>query len=286
MIKKYFFSMMLVIFFFIIEKGQAQTDTVKYGWTHSLVSGLNLTQVSFINWQQGGDNSLAFAFGIIGSSINDQRTTNWATNYKFAYGEAELSDKGVRKTDDYIDIQTVFTYKLEQYINPYGSISFKSQFGPGYKYNNDSANTRTAVSAFMDPGYLVEAVGLGFQPIKQLKTRVGLALKETFTNQYNIYSDDPATPAVEKTKVEGGVEWVTEAEIQLDDNILYKSKLEVFAPFKTFTVMTARWDNSIVAKVSKYINVNFGFLAIQDPVVTLRTQIKEGLALGLTYSVF
>ncbi len=283
--KKYFVVGVMLTFLFI-SNAKAQTDTIKYGWKHALVSSLNLTQVSFIDWAQGGDNSLAYTFGVDGSSINDQPTTNWATTYKFAFGEAELSDKGVRKTDDNIDIQSVLTYKFEQYINPYASVAFKSQFVTGYKYNNDSANTKTPVSGFLDPGYLTEAIGLGIQPIKQLKTRVGLALKETFTNRFNIYSDDPKTTDVEKTKIEGGVQWITEAEVSIDDNVLFKSKLDVFAPFKTFTVMTMRWDNSVTAKVSKYINVNLGLMAINDPAVSLRTQIKEGLSLGLTYSVF
>ena len=251
-----------------------------------MVSSLNLTQVSFTNWVGGGDNSLAYNAGIDGKSVDDEVRTNWTTNYKFSFGQAELSDKGIRKTDDNIDVQSLLTYKLGVYVNPYASIAMKSQFTTGYKYNNDSANTKTAVSDLFDPAYLVEAVGLGYQPLKQFKTRLGLALKETFTRDHTIYSDDPKTAAVEKSKIEGGMEWVSEAEIPVDDNVLFKSKLEVFAPFKTFTVMTMRWDNLVIAKVSKYINVNVGLLAINDPVVSKRTQIKEGISLGLTYSVF
>ena len=282
---KYVFPWLLIVCLFVTA-ASAQKDTAKYGWTHTLISGLNLTQVSFTDWAQGGDNSLAYSLGVNGSSINDQQETNWATTYKFAFGQAELGGKGLRKTDDIIDLQSVFTYKVGQYINPFASFSFTSQFTTGYKYNNDSANAKTALSDFLDPAYLVEALGVGYQPVKQLKTRLGLALKETFTNNYNVYSDDPTTTSIEKLKVEGGVQWITEAEVPIDDNVLFKSKLDLFAPFKTFTTMTMRWDNSLTAKVSKYINVTLGLLAINDPGVTPRTQIKEGLSLGLTYSVF
>ena len=54
--------------------------------------------------------------------------------------------------------------------------------------------------------------------------RLGLALRETFTNKYNVYSDDPNTAQIEKSKIEGGLESVTELVLQLEDNILYKSQ--------------------------------------------------------------
>ena len=40
----------------------AQQDTAaapKYGWVHSLVGSLTMTQVAFTDWTQGGENALA-----------------------------------------------------------------------------------------------------------------------------------------------------------------------------------------------------------------------------------
>ena len=48
------------------ELASGDTST-NYGWSASGVVGLNLSQVAFSNWSQGGDNSIAFTiFGDFG----------------------------------------------------------------------------------------------------------------------------------------------------------------------------------------------------------------------------
>jgi hypothetical protein len=122
-------------------------------------------------------------------------------------------------------------------------------------------------------------------PIPEIKTRVGAALRETFTDKYTKWSDDPATPEIEKTRVQGGVEWVTEVNTVLDDNIFFKSKLETFAPFNQLDKWVIYNDNIIDAKVSKLISVNLTVTIRYEEFVLPRTQIREGLAIGFSYQV-
>ncbi len=261
-------------------------DTVKFGWTHSLISTLNLSQVSYSNWVAGGSNALAYNLLIDGRSIYTESQASWTTNYKFSYGEARLGDLGLRKTDDKIDLESILAYPMSEHWDPYASVTFKSQFSTSYKYADDSAHTKTGVSAFLDPGIATEALGFSYHHAASFKSRLGLALRETFTNLYTVYTDDPNTPQIEKSKIEGGFESVTEVQLELDSNILFTGKLELFAPFKTLDVITVRSDDLIEMKVNKYIVASIGIELINDKVVTPRTQIKEGIALGLTYSVF
>jgi hypothetical protein len=290
--KKFIFPVSLLALLLLVQGAFAQSDstkadTTKYGWTHSLVTSLTLSQVAYTDWAAGGVNTLALGLIASGQSMDDEKKTNWTTNYKLNYGETKLADKAIRKTDDIIDILSVFTYKLDAYINPFFSGQFTSQFTTGYKYANDSADTKTPISNFLDPGYLTEAAGVGYQPIKELKLRLGLGLKEIFTNNYPDYAKDLSDPTkVQKTLVQGGLTFAGEAEVPIDSNLLVQSKLEVFAPFKTFDKMNVRFDNTISAKISKYVSAIFGFLLVEDPIVSTRAQIKEGLALGITYTVF
>jgi len=46
-----------------------------------------------------------------------------------------------------------------------------------------------------------------------------------------------------------------------------------------------RWDNIVTAKVNKYINVSFQLQMLQDVQVTPRTQMKEMLAIGVSYAL-
>jgi len=262
---------------------QADTVEVKKTWIHNLVGGLNLTQVSFNdNWAQGGENALAYALSVIGKSANDLPKTNWTTSYKFAFGQTKLGDQGVRKTDDKIDLESNVTYKAGAYLNPYIAATLKTQFASGFDY---AAKPQTQVSNFFDPAYLTQSVGLAYQPIPQIKTRLGAALREVITSEFNTYADDPKTLAVEKTKVEGGLESVTEVSWQLQSNLLFSGKLELFDAFRNFDIIIMRSDNTLAAKISKYVTVNFNVQLIKEPPVRRgKIQAKETLAIGLSYT--
>lgn len=261
----------------------AQTDLPKPEWTHTLVSGLTVTQVSHTDWVQGGENALAYTFSIDGKSVRDVSATNWSNSYKIAYGQTRLGSKGLRKTEDKIELESVLTYKLGTAINPYASATFKSQFDDGYKYD-DVAGTKVKTSSRFDPAYLTQAVGVGYQPIEQVKTRLGAALREVLSDA-NGFADDPATATVETSNVEGGLESVTDISWKLEENLLFTSKLEMFAPFNNLDVVIVRSDNVLAAKVNQYITVNLTLQLINDANILARTQVKQTLAMGLTYTL-
>ena len=50
--------------------------------------------------------------------------------------------------------------------------------------------------------------------------------------------------------------------------------------------IVVRNDYSIVAKVNKYISTGLTFNLINDVNVSARTQMKQALSLGLTYTLF
>jgi hypothetical protein len=263
----------------------AQQDTAKapkYGWKHASVGSLTLTQVAFTDWAQGGDNALSWALALEGKSILDEERTNWATSYKFGFGQARLGDQSLRKTDDKIDLETMFTYKMGDKFNPYGSATFKTQFARGYKY--DAGGIATAVSQFFDPAYMTQTAGVVYQPFAELKTRLGAGLREIFTSEFPAYADDPSTTEIEKNRIDGGLESVTELSMKLDDNVMLSSKLELFSTFKKMDEVIMRSDNTLTAKVSKYLAVTLNVQLINEHTISPRTQVKEVLGFGFTYT--
>lgn len=281
----------IVIALFAANAGAQPADTakVKKPWTHNLVGGLNLTQVSFNdNWAQGGENALAYAMSLAGKSGNELPKTNWATSYKFAFGQTKLGSQGIRKTDDKIDVESNLTFKVGTYVNPYAAVTLKTQFAKGFDYSKKDAKTGKfqQVSKFLDPGYLTQSAGVGYQPLPQIKTRLGVALREVITSEFNIYADNPATQTIEKTKVEGGLESVTEVTWQLQSNLLFTGKVELFDAFKNFDLIIMRSDNTLAAKVSKYVTVNINVQLLKEPPVSRgKIQAKQTLAIGLSYTL-
>lgn len=261
----------------------AQTDSVVSPWTHTLVSGLTVTQVSYSDWVAGGENALAYTVTLDGKSVRDVSVTNWSNSYKIAYGQTRLGSKGLRKTEDKLELESVLTYKLGTLLNPYASATFKSQFDDGFKYD-DVLGTKAQTSGAFDPMYLTQAIGVGYQPMSEVKTRLGAALREVLSDNYG-FADDPATTAIESSKIEGGLESVTDVSWRFEENILFTSKLEMFAPFNNIDVVIVRCDNMLAATVNKYITVNLTVQLINDATVLARTQVKQSLAMGLTYTL-
>lgn len=254
----------------------------EHGWRKELVSNLNLTQTQFDNWTQGGEDAFAWQLNINGKAVHDQEKYKWDNSGKISYGQTKLADFGARKSVDEIRLESVFTYLLGVYVNPYVAASGETQFTMGYEYTEDS---KIAVSTFLDPGYFSQSAGLGYEPVKEFKTRLGFAMRETITSDFSVpYADDPETDEIEKTKVEPGLESVTDFSKTLIGNILMTSKLEFFYNFGAFNEIDVRWDNIFSAKISKYIDVNFNVKLLYDRDSSKKRQIKQALAVGLTYT--
>ena len=269
--KKLFFGM--IVLYSISFSQTEQTQTSQSAWKHTLVAGLNVTHLSFTDWAGGGENALAYTTVVDGKSIQDLETTNWSNTYKLSYGQTRLGSKPLRKTDDKIEFESVLTYKLGTTINPYVSATLKTQFDVGYKYD-DAAGTKTPLSRFWAPAYLTQSAGFGYAPIPEVKTRLGVALREV-RSKFGY---------IENNKTEGGLESITDAEWNLDTNLMLKSKLELFSAFNKIDLIIVRSDNTLAAKVSKYVSVTLNVQFVNDANVSARTQIKEVLAMGIVYT--
>ncbi len=167
-------------------------------------------------------------------------------------------------------------------MNPYIAATGKTQFIRGYEYSGDA---KIEVSNFMDPGYFTESIGVGYAPNDKIKSRLGAALKETITSDFpSPYADDPNTEKIEKTKVEIGAESTTDINFKLNEMILFTSKLELFSNLERVDEIDVNWDNLFSAKISKYISVSLNICLFYDKDINKKRQLKETLAVGLSYS--
>ncbi|MBD3181793.1 DUF3078 domain-containing protein [Candidatus Poribacteria bacterium] len=277
-----FFISVLMCFTYSLAFGQEGEEAAPPKTLHhSIVAGLSLSQVAFQDWAKGGENSVAWTTTLDGKSTYDPEKINWANTYKFAFGQTKLGSDDFRKTDDNIDLESVFTYKTGFYINPYAAATLKTQFLKGYEY--DDEGEKTAVSKFFDPAYLTQSAGVGYEPIKQVKTRLGAAVREIITGEFNSYSDDPETEDIEEIRFDAGFESVTEGEWNLRQNVILKSKLEIFVALTEPRDAAIRSDSTLAIKVSKNVNVNLNVLIVKDETLSEKTQIKESLAVGFSY---
>ncbi len=103
-------------------------------------------------------------------------------------------------------------------------------------------------------------------------------MREVVTSKYNQYSGGA------KSKTWGGGESVTDAQWEFAENMQLISRLEIFAPFQpSQRLIYVRFDNTIAAKVNEYVNVSFNVQTVYDGSVSGHMQVKQVLAIGLSY---
>lgn len=264
------------------DETEEKKDTL---WVPKGVVGINLSQVSFENWTQGGDNSISFTFfsnmGI--HYIGDPWKLR--NSLKFTYGRTKTGDEGYKTNDNEIFFESTLNRNVGWLFNPYFGITARTAVAAGFDYD---VTPSEQIVGFLDPFYLTEGIGLIYDQIPNFRSRLGLGFKQTFANQFNNrYTDDPDTPGeIENFRSETGIESVTEFEWVFLENMAYKGYLRLFGRFEDITVWDVRWDNTITAKINDYFNVNINVLIIYDVDETLRTQLKEAIQLGISYTIF
>jgi hypothetical protein len=265
-------------------RAEAGRDTTLVeGWNIDAVTSANLSQVSFENWVQGGENSLSYMAQAISNATHLAERTQWSNSLKLMFGQSRLGDQGLRKTDDEIYFESLLVYLVWEEINPYAAVTLRTQFAPGYQYPDDQE--RFQVSAFFDPAYLTQGVGMRWDPASLVTIRLGVGARQVVTSQFPGYADDPETPEVEKIRVDGGLESVATFSWPFAENMILASRLELFSAFNNIDRVIVRSDNLVSAKVNDFLSVNFNVQFVNDVTVSPKTQIKQSFALGFSYNV-
>lgn len=280
-----FYVMLFLITGFVFA--QDEPDPRMNKWTPSMVTGLNISQITFENWSKGGENSLAFS--LTGDFKLLYMSENWRfkNQFKGAFGKTKLGDDEIRTTDNEFFLETVLSYHVLGWaVNPYVSNLVRSSFADGYDYKK---TPKEKIADFFDPGYITQSIGFTYDKIEHIQTRLGVAFQETITSTDTLalkYSDDPETTGeIEKFKFETGIESVTDANFNIDENLVYNTKLRLFTRFENLDVWDVRWDNTITAKVNSWLNVNLSVILIHEVSQTLKTQFKEALQVGIVYTI-
>ncbi len=269
-----------VIFAFAEEKKDKKPV---YGWIKESIVTLNYSQSKFDNWSKGGENAWNWQAEFRAKFEKNELNYNWLTKGYLIYGNTQVGSEIAKKSSDEIRLESVYSYKMGLHVNPYISLTGLTQLTSGYEYSDTS---QVEVSNFWDPAFLTESIGFGYKHSETFRTRLGVAVKQTITRNFNSYSDDPNTSNIEKIDNSLGAESVTDLQIKFNDDIIFISMLQLFSDFTMIDEVDVRWNNLFVAKLMKYVSVSFSFDLMYDKNISPKRQLKQVLAVGLTYSIF
>jgi len=276
---------LLVMIFSMVNFLAAQdADSTLNKWTPSLLASLNLSQIAFQDWTKGGES--AFSFTVGADWVMDYKASNWSfkNQLKGEWGQSKTGYDIKKITVNNVFNETVYYYDPGWLFIPYVSNLIRTPITDGYDYSEPE---KTQIVAFFDPGYITQSIGFAYNKSEIIQTRLGLAFEESFANKFAAqYTDDEETADVEKFKFETGIESMTDLILQIDDNVVYKSKLRLFSGFNRMTVWDVAWDNTFTAEVNKWLNVNLSYILIYKASESLRTQMQEALQVGIVYNLF
>ncbi len=282
-------------------------------WTKVNKLGINFSEVAFVNWNAGGNNSIS-ALGSARFERNYKfRYIQWDNYVDLRYGLNLQEGQKLRKSDDAIRLSSTFGFQRDTISNWYysGKANFNTQFSNGYKYPNRS----TPISRFMAPGYSFLGVGTSYitkdqkfnlyiSPITQKSTYVldqELANKGAFGVQRAILDmDGNVIEPGENVFLEFGFHITNTWETQIWQNVLLDHRISLYTDYlKDFGNIDIDWELNIQLQVNKYIVTTIGTHIIYDDNVLFneeinaqgivvqpgepRVQFKQLLGVGVAY---
>ncbi|MEX0780149.1 MAG: DUF3078 domain-containing protein [Balneolales bacterium] len=271
-----------------VQNQPMENDTTY--WSKEFSAGFNFNQSTFSgNWSGGGMNSLAAGSVLLARSDYERENISFDNQLELHYGLVRQGDRGTRKANDRIFLDSKIGYRLNGDWRSYFSANFTSQFTDGFDYENDE---RTLVSGFLSPAYITTSLGFEYKPSQEFNLRIGpLSPRVTIMRNHTIQENVPknyGVPVGETTRTE----WlafqlfaVWERDFTEDLNI--RSRYQMFANYETlnFENIDHRLDVTLTANITRLINVTLSSINIYDIDQDTKIQFSTGLALGILYKV-
>jgi hypothetical protein len=248
-------------------------------FTYTVRPSVSLVQTAFRDWVGSGGNSIAWTTSLEAFARYDFDPYVWTNRLNLSYGQNKTEEQGARKTIDLIDFETNLRYG-NSILKPEFVATLQTQFAPGYDYG---VTGEPQVSAFFDPAYLVQSIGLAYKETDNFEASFGVAFREIITSKYNSYSDDPDTKKVEKIDFKTGVRASALWTAKVMENIEFNSRLQLFSAFESLDTWDVNSRNMLRMKINRFLQAHAGLTFFFQKNSSDRLQIQETFELTFSY---
>lgn len=284
-------------------------DTTSF-WTKENKVGLDISQITFVNWNAGGNNSIS---GLVKGQFVRTYTKdniNWKNELIMRYGINKQESQEVRKTDDQFLFNSTFGYKRDSISNWYyaGKFSFNTQFANGYSY----PNTDLAISKPFAPAYTFLGIGaeysrkdlnlnLYLSPLTQKTTMVfdqRLANQGAFGVDKAVYDEFGVLLREGKNiRNEIGILITNQWKKEIFKNINFEHRVSLYTDYiNNFGNVDVDWQLQLDMTVNQYVKANIGTHILYDDDIKSKEeeggvqvvkgpkiQLKQLLGVGVVY---
>jgi hypothetical protein len=284
-------GMLLLVSWSVFSNVEIDSISAKK-WTQEKTLGLILTQTAFVNWNAGGENSIAGIASINLKFNYKKERISWNNTIRGRYGLNKEASEQVRKTEDVFEITSNFSYQHREKSQWYNSarFNFRTQFANGYKYPDRTF----PISTFFAPAYLFLGVGTQFTSSKKkyklylspLTNKTTLVLNQRLANSGAFGVEEGAN-----AKIEFGTLLTGEWRHEIMENVLMNNKLILYSDYlNKYGNIDFDWELTFDLKVNKHIKANIGTHLLYDDDVKdkeserPKIQLKQLLGVGLSYA--
>lgn len=267
-----------------ILDGEPKLDTT--GWAVKGNLGINLTSIGLSNWAGGGQNATSI-LGLLNFTANFKSPSfAWDNAVELGYGLTWLGNQAPAvKSDDRIIFISKASIPMAERLRLSALVDFRTQFTVGENNAEPVGSENRKISNIFAPAFLTAALGASWKPADYMTILLAPA-----TGRIVIVGDPELSargvfgvPAGKTVLAEIGALLNFQLKRDIFENVNLATRLNVFSPYQNFTAPIVNWENIVILKVNKFLNVSLaGDLIYGVPVTNSANllQMRGVIAIG------
>jgi len=238
-------------------------------------------QSSFSNWASGGENTVAGNVNVNYDFNYKKNNINWDTRLITGYGLSHLSEKGLRKTDDRFELNSVLGVKTSNYWFFSFISNFRTQYTKGFNYKKEP---KELVSEFLSPAYLTFGPGMLWKKSDDVNVNIAPSTaRYTLVNDF--FSGQFGVEEGRNTAFSLGFNLSGYYKLGLMENIEMENVLSLYTDYlANIGNVDVDYQTNIRFKVNKSIKMLMTFHTIIDDDASSRIQFRQLFGLGVNYN--
>lgn len=268
------------------------------GWHYSGITNITFSQVGLLNWTAGGNSSTSIiGLGMYKAQYLHDNVT-WNSYLELGYGLSKIGDVEFRKSDDRIILVSQAGIAARQMMSYSLLVDFRTQFTNGRNYVaafDSTLGDYPLTSTFLAPAFLTTALGVEIKPLNGLSLLFAPLTGRTTIVANQLLSEQGAFNVVKGNTIQSFLGSLINAQFsdEIVEHVQLNSRLNLFSPFSSPTLMVISMENLLSMKVNSFIKVTLSLDAFYDDRIIIKradgtsgpsAQLKNTFGVGFGYT--
>ncbi|MFV5687468.1 DUF3078 domain-containing protein [Flavobacterium sp. ZT3R25] len=278
--KKIVFSLVLLLVVNFINAQETSNDTIKL-WTKKGNISLLFNQTAFNSkWLGGGTSNLAGNFGLNYDFNYKKGDVIWDNKFIAAYGLTKVTGSKISKTDDRLELNSLWGKKAkgDWYYSLF--FNFKTQMDVGY---DKDGNT---ISHFFSPAYIQFGPGIWWKKSNNLSVNFSPATAKLIVVHDHFTDFGPSFGVLQgdNSRLEFGASISGYYKFNVMTNISVENRVNLYSNYLDKPQnIDIDYQMNILMRINKYITANLALQGIYDDNTIKAVQVREVFGLGVNY---